>query len=341
MKKIFLAIILSVYTSFAIDPIWLSEITPSKKAKSVEAGCEKCAAKPMETNNTTKSMQDEIGDTEGSGDTIHNKKKQIWVRKGFDTVSAKYVCATGEKLLVYGKNGAMPSIELKDDKNRSSAKMEFAEKGFYNLYLVQKEAKNDVLALSAAKYEMLYGTCCSKDVNEDEAAKPIINPSMPFEIVRKHYPKEGLFTRVYSGDTVEFTVFSYGKPVVGANVSIVSHKGWKNTKKTDENGSVSFVMVKDYYPAWSEFKKYFKQNYLVVAEYNADTPFKYEDKEYPKAALTATLSGHYYPSTQDYRSYAWGLGIALFVIVFGSLAVYMYRRRRLKPYKQERVNDNA
>lgn len=329
-----------VANAASLEPIWLSEVAPSKKTKAV-AECDKCAPKHAEANVSVKHAQGEISDTEGMGDTTHNSKKQIWVRKGSDAVSAKHICVSGEKLLVYGKNGAMPSVELKEDKNRTSAKMEFAERGFYNLYLIQKEIKNDALALNAAKYEMLYGTCCSKDVNEDEAAKPIINPAIPLEIVRKHYPKEGLFTRIYSGDTVEFTVLSYGKPIKGANVTIASHKGWKNTKATDENGSVSFVMVRDYYPAWSEFRKRFKQNYLVVAEYAPESTFVYEGKEYQKASLAATFSGHYYPSTQDYRSYAWGLGIALFVIVFGGVAVYLYRRRRLKPYKQERVDDKS
>jgi len=54
-----------------------------------------------------------------------------------------------------------------------------------------------------------------------------------------------------------------------------------------------------------------------------------------------TLPGKYRPSPYDYRSYAWGLGIALFVIVFGGLAVYLYRRRRLKPYQEERIDDKA
>jgi hypothetical protein len=35
------------------------------------------------------------------------------------------------------------------------------------------------------------------------------------------------------------------------------------------------------------------------------------------------------------------LGIALFVVVFGGVSIYLYRRRRLKPYKEVRVDDKA
>jgi cbb3-type cytochrome oxidase subunit 3 len=51
------------------------------------------------------------------------------------------------------------------------------------------------------------------------------------------------------------------------------------------------------------------------------------------------LAGSYYPSPDDYRSYAWGLGISLLIVFFCGVAIYLYRRRRVKPFQEVRFDD--
>ena len=53
----------------------------------------------------------------------------------------------------------------------------------------------------------------------------------------------------------------------------------------------------------------------------------------------ASLSEAYAPSVRDYKSYAWGLGVSLGVVVLSGSAIYLYRRRRLKPYREEVFRD--
>jgi hypothetical protein len=38
-------------------------------------------------------------------------------------------------------------------------------------------------------------------------------------------------------------------------------------------------------------------------------------------------------------SYAYGLMIGLFALVFSGLAVYLYRRRRIRPYREVCFNE--
>jgi len=90
-----------------------------------------------------------------------------------------------------------------------------------------------------------------------------------------------------------------------------------------------------------EFAKYHKQTFLMTADLDVSDKVTVDGVDYASAHYTGTLAGNYYPSPHDYRSYAWGLGIGLFVIVFGGVAVYLYRRRRVKPFKEERVDDKA
>jgi hypothetical protein len=280
-------------------------------------------------------------DGEVVADNTHSGKKQVWMRSGDDPRGAKHLSGVQGTLTLLGQEGVMPSVALAEDKGLSTAKMDFPDLGFYNAYWMQKMDHGGMLHVQVAKAEVLHGTCCSKGVDDEEVAKPIINVKAPLELVREHYPDEGLFTRIVSGDKVNFTVFSFGLPVAGAKVTMISHKGWQSTQTSDADGRVSFIMIRDYYPSWLEFKKRFKQSYLMTADLQIPSQVTLDGVTYKSAYYNSTLAGSYYPSPHDYRSYAWGLGIGFFVIVFGGLAVYLYRRRRLKPYQESRIDDKA
>lgn len=274
-------------------------------------------------------------------DNTHSGKKQVWLRSGDEPRGAPYAGGIQGSLALMSQAGSLPEVSFAVEKGATTAKLNFPDLGFYNAYWVQRAAHDGMLHVHVAKAELLHGTCCAKAVDEEGVAMPIINPNASLELVREHYPDEGLFTRIVSGDTVNFTVLSQGKPAAGAKVSMISYKGWRSSQTSDANGRVSFTMIRDYYPSWLEFKKRQKQTYLMAAELAVPDKVTVDGVTYQSAHYTTTLAGNYYPSPHDYRSYAWGLGVALFVVVFGGLAVYLYRRRRLKPYKEERVDDKA
>lgn len=349
------------------DVIWLSETPPSKRASTVvnEAMQEQhaqhehsqhvheglvassaTASTAGMTANGVKKHQHSGGaevdaDGEVVADTTHNGNKQVWLRSGENPRSAKYLNGVQGTLTLLRQDGSMPGVALSEGEGLTTAKLDLPDLGFYNAYWVQKMVHGGMLHVEVAKAELLHGTCCAKDVDDEAVAKPIINTAIPLELVREHYPNEGLFTRIVSGDTVNFIVLNFGKPVAGAVVAMISHRGWRNTQTSDADGRVSFTLVRDYYPNWLEFKKRFKQSYLVTADLNVPVPVTIDGVSYRSAHYNTTLAGSYFPSPHDYRSYAWGLGIGLLVIVFGGLAVYLYRRRRLKPYKEVRIDDKA
>jgi hypothetical protein len=77
----------------------------------------------------------------------------------------------------------------------------------------------------------------------------------------------------------------------------------------------------------------------VIAETEAAEPGRYQDQAYDSVRYQATLAGTYHPSPEDYRSYAWGLGIGLLALLSGGSAVYLYRRRRVKPFREVGLHD--
>jgi len=366
-KKTYLAVALYgllqvIITDNAVaDVLWLSEVPPSKRvaakngdvqnehqhhqdapaAKTASASSAVAPADPAKKHDHGGGT--EVDATGEVVDNTHSGNKQVWLRRGSDPLGSGYV-STGrdsETLSMAGLGGVLPDAVLKTENGMLSGKINLPELGFYNAYLTQRMVHGDMLHVQVAKAELLHGTCCAKAVDENEVAKPIINTNIPLELVREHYPDEGLFTRIVSGDRVSFIVLSYGKPVEGATVSMTTQNGWSNRKVSDAEGRVSFTMIRDYYTDWLSFKKYHKQTFLMVADLDVLDKVTLDGVDYASAHYTSTLAGNYYPSPHDYRSYAWGLGIGLFVIVFGGVSIYLYRRRRLKPYQEVRVDDKA
>jgi len=134
-------------------------------------------------------------------------------------------------------------------------------------------------------------------------------------------------------------VLQKGLPLQGARVRFVSNDGWVKEVTSDEQGKVSFQIIRDYFPPWNEFKKRFKANFLIIAEASAAERGTFKDQPYSTVRYQTTLSGSYYPSPDDYRSYAWGLGVGLLIVLFSGTAVYLYRRRRVKPFQEIRFDD--
>lgn len=336
------------------DVLWLSEAAPPKQkvVKAEEhdhAGHEHHAAQSAVQASAPLSAPAKIHDHDNqiildeAPGKDHKPGKRVWLRKGDEIKSALYVAAAkeSERLTIINLEGKSTEIAASHNDGRLTFTTELPEIGFYDVYLEQRAVRDEKLQVQLPKIELLWASCSAKEVDEEAVAKPIVNPASPLELVREHLPNEGCMARIVSGDAVNFRVLSFGKPVASVPVTMVTQEGWRNTRVSDENGQVSFTLIREYYPKWLEFKKYHTDTFLIIAEQNREEAGELDGQRYSSTHYVATLPGKYRPSPHDYRSYAWGLGIALFVIVFGGLAVYLYRRRRLKPFREVRVDDKA
>lgn len=273
----------------------------------------------------------------------HRPGKQVWLRQGGNLKNAAYVvpAGSGEHMTMIDLEGNVVELDTGTDGNKLTLQTELPKVGFYATYLEQRVVREGTLQVQLPKIELLWASCVAKEVDEEAVAKPIINVKSPLELVREHGPDEGCMSRLVSGDVVTFRVLSFGQPVAGAPVTLITQEGWRNTVTSDVSGYAAFTLIREYYPKWFEFKKFHTDTFLTFAELDRDEAGELDGQRYTSAHYVATLPGKYRPSPYDYRSYAWGLGIALFVIVFGGLSVYLYRRRRLKPYREERIDDEA
>lgn len=265
--------------------------------------------------------------------------KRLWLRAGTDPQKSGFAREDAEappEILLVTPQGDPKGAPLPPaEEGRGGFSFETPVQGYYRLYVTTRKVQNDTLNVSVAKSEVTYYSHSGDESERAQALAAVrVLDSAPIEIVREKQPDEKLFFQLKSGDEQSFVVLQKGLPLQGASVRFISHNGWSKEAVSDEQGRVAFQVVRDYFPPWDSFQKRFKANYLLVADAGAAESGRYQDKPYTGVRYQATLSGSYYPSPYDYRSYAWGLGIGFSFLLFSGSAVYLYRRRRVKPYRE-------
>jgi hypothetical protein len=282
----------------------------------------------------------EMGGGERGGPAI----KRLWLRSGNDPQRSGFAQEDAEaevetRLVTPFGNAEGEALPQAEDEHKGLS-FEMPTQGFYRLYMVSRKLQGDTLNVTVAKAEV---SNFGHGGDEEEAARALqatrVLESAPLEIVRERKPDEKKFFQLKSGDEQAFVVLRKGLPVQGARVRFVSHMGWSKEAVSDEQGRVNFQVVRDYFPPWNDFQKRFKATYLVMADTSTPEGGKFKDQPYSTTRYQTSLAGNYYPSPNDYLSYAWGLGIGLAITLFCGTAVYLYRRRRVKPYREEQFHD--
>lgn len=271
--------------------------------------------------------------------------KRLWTRVGEvpseESGLAPPNAAGGRKLTLLHPDGTITDVEPFSGPQGFGFLFPMPKEGFYNAYLVEKAVDGDTLYTSVVKAEALKHNCGEGHNHVAGLMAPNTLQGVPLDIIRERLPKEDFHTNIMSGDRVSFRVLYKGRPATGAEVKMVTAKGWTKTLKADAEGKVSYEMIRDYYPPWTAFNKRQKENFLVLAAYSVDEAGTLNDKPYSKARYVGTLPGVYYPSKQEYTSYLYGLLLGLFAFTATGVGVYVHRTRRSKSRREERFNEKA
>jgi hypothetical protein len=65
----------------------------------------------------------------------------------------------------------------------------------------------------------------------------------------------------------------------------------------------------------------------------------HSDKEYENIKHSSTYTSLYYPAESGYSSYAYGLFAATATAILSGFAIYWFRKRRERPFKEVRFDE--
>jgi hypothetical protein len=264
--------------------------------------------------------------------------KRLWLRQGVTAEAANYITQPEQapKLVLIDTAGKIEEKSLQRDEDTQAFNLAFAmpEEGFYNAYVEQRGVKGKIQEIRIAKAEVLKHSCREGHDGMEEKMPPRHHIGMPLEIVRERQAKENFHTRLGHGDEISFKILQNGAPLSGAEVTLTSGQGWSKRQVSDQQGRVSYTMVRDYFPSWELFEKRHAQSYLVNATYTLPEGGELNGQPYNSTRYQASYTGNYYPSPNDYESYGYGLSFGLFALLSTGGGIYLFRRRRARPYQE-------
>ncbi len=226
------------------------------------------------------------------------------------------------------------NIAPSKDKGCKTVKFKMPYNGYYNLFYINKTINNDTLYISTAKYEYLRFNHSSDAIYDEEKMSAHSIKEIPFDILRLREKNETFYHRLYSGNKLRIKTILHNKPIENASLTLTTKSGWSKTLKTNKEGIAVFTLLNDYFPKWNQFEKRHKNKFTLTASYSSNQNGKYKNNTYSNIKYTTTYPSLYYPGTDGYKSYSYGLTIGIVTFILSGFIIYWYRKRRQKPFQE-------
>jgi len=151
--------------------------------------------------------------------------------------------------------------------------------------------------------------------------QPEFNLERVYENDRQRY-------RTQTGETAKFRLTFRGKPVKGACVVMITQKDWRKAGKTDENGEVSFFIIKEMpnESGWRARRR--SEKYLVVARHFVPEGSARQDGARAGTRYMAARMMRVRPSRLEWESKSTAFIVGSFTMVAAGAAIAIRRSRR-------------
>ena len=130
-----------------------------------------------------------------------------------------------------------------------------------------------------------------------------------------------------------------GKPVKGADLTLVTQTDWNRTLKTNEEGSSTFQLIQDYFSPWQELDNRKIYDYLLLGEITLQEQGNYKGNGYSKVHYVTSLSDGYRPAKTMYTSMFWAFVLFILTIIIAVAGIFIYRLKRFKVYKEIKLDE--
>lgn len=224
----------------------------------------------------------------------------------------------------FDTTGTLKDLKSQNKMGLKTYSFEVPKNGYYNIFAISNSTIDDKNFYKVAKLEYLHGKHGSDEIYNENIKKELRTDKPRIDLIRvKSKEEDSFFYTLKMGEELTFKALLDGKPIEDGKIDVKLGSGWSKRLKTDENGTVSFVIARDYFPTGDKFDKRFKQDMLITLKYSDDTT------EY---ILTYPTS--YYPNSSDYESYGYALIIFFSTFLIGGFSIYRYRKNRTNPFKE-------
>ena len=216
--------------------------------------------------------------------------------------------------------------------------------GANNVYVVDRQVKDGTLYVRTAKWINIHHSCgWGHDYRYDEERTiPKSLDDIPLEVTFDKLWSGNLHASVLSGDRLGIEALHYGKPAVGAKISVTTEQKWTKRMRTDDAGKTSFRLIEDYFSDdWKKFKRRNAGAFTVVARFDKDESGEYNGQKYDKVSMVTSFHWKYNPALKGYMSYSAGLYAGIFTIGIGGLGIFYHRQRKKKPMKETHLDEKA
>ena len=226
-------------------------------------------------------------------------------------------------IFAFDTTGVLKDVHSQNKMGTKTYSFEVPKNGYYNIFAISETTKDEKKFYKVAKLEYLHGKHGNEDIYSDDIKKELLTNKSKIDLVRvKSKEEDSFFYTLKMGEKLTFKALLDGKPIEDAKLEIKLSSGWSKRVKTDENGTVSFEIARDYFPD-GEFDKRFKQDMLLTLKYSDDT-----------TDYIVTYPASYYPNTSDYESYGFALILITLTLLVSGIVVYRFRKNRTKPFAE-------
>ena len=277
------------------------------------------------------------GEHNHGGDRVPTK--EVW--PVFEDSLGSKNCFTEIDASIYLLDANLSTTQATASKSAGCKSVSFKmpDNGYYNVFYIDKKIQDNTLHVKTAKYEFMRFNHSNDAVYDKEKMAAHTIKETPFDIVRIREEDETFYHNLYSGENLRVQVLLDGKPLERADITLRTKTLWSKSLKTDKDGVATFALIEDYFPNWSDFDKRYKNEFLLTASYERDIHGDINGTKFEKIRYSATYPSFYHPNNSQYRSYAYGLSAAIVTIIVSGFAIYWYRARREKPFKEVSFNE--
>ncbi len=190
---------------------------------------------------------------------------------------------------------------------------EVPKSGYYTVYFIAEN--NGWLKIAKTEYKRFDHS--SHTEYDKEKMAPVAPKNIVLDILRLRNENENFYSRLRTSQKVTFLILKNQKPLAGVPVTFQTEFGWQKRSLTDENGKVTFRLIRDYFPPKDKFNKRYREKFIVSVSENIG------DK-----MVTTTYFGAFSPHRNEYESTAYAIMATILILIGVGIVVVLYRKSK-------------